>query len=460
MTTAHQERPSALFVGTGRSVLTAATALSRHGWRVDVMSRFTKEEILGSPPGLTQVSLPTTRLWEQELGLDLWSADAPTATAVRLVLTGGATDPVQIIAPLPGEGQTTAIDSRLIGGRWMQLLDEQGATLHESTCRAADLDILADKFNVCVIGGGENNPMRTMFPVLDRPSGASSRIVLQAHIEGFEWADDPYRPGEGACLDMYSLPGAEVLITPVVAMVPLTHQLVLAHSNPASTRQIVVPTIAGACVQILARPGGVFDTLPVDRRPAEARPQTRQDGLPDRVPSAYPPSTIWEHMTALITEQVDTDLGAHLRACELIPHSELLTRVEPQVRDAVALTGRGRPVVGIGGLTRTPEVAGGQGAAAATLSGVNLAELAQRQHAAGGALDEAFLREAMALYDAEHGDHTAGFGAMVNAYWNRNDPAHEKVHGMVAALAADMRLAALWGQGLDQPARMAPLLGG
>ena len=120
MTTA---RPSALFVGTGRSVLTAATALARHDWRVDVMSRHTIPEILGAPAALTQVSLPTTRLWERELGLDLWSQDAPAATAVRLVLTNGADAPVEVVAPLPG--QATAIDSRLIRARWLELLDQR-----------------------------------------------------------------------------------------------------------------------------------------------------------------------------------------------------------------------------------------------------------------------------------------------------------------------------------------------
>lgn len=450
MTTA---RPSALFVGTGRSVLTAATALARHDWRVDVMSRHTIPEILGAPAALTQVSLPTTRLWEQELGLDLWSQDAPAATAVRLVLTNGADAPVEVVAPLPG--QATAIDSRLIRARWLELLDGHG-TLHINTCHGSELDILADRFDLVVVGGGENNPMRQMFPTRDAPSGASDRIVLQAHITGFEWSEDPHRPGEGTCLDMYSLPGAEVLISPVVAMVPLSPQLVGAHSGAATSRGIVVPTIAGACVQILARPGGPFDTLPLDRRHAQA--PSAADRLPGRVSSTYPPGTVWEHLVDLISTQVDPDLGGRLRGCDLIAGSELLARVEPQVRDAVTHTGRGRPVVGIGGLTRTTEPAGGQGAAAATLAGVNLAELAHRQYTTGDPLDEAFLREAMDLYESEHGAHTTGFGQLVNAYWNATDPAHDKVRYMVQALAQDPHMAALWGQGLDQPDQMAPLL--
>lgn len=73
-------------------------------------------------------------------------------------------------------------------------------------------------------------------------------------------------------------------------------------------------------------------------------------------------------------------------------------------------------------------------------------------------LDEGFLRSAMATYDQDHGDHTSGFGAMVNAYHHPADPLHAKVHDMVAALTANPELAALWGQGLDQPERMAPLL--
>ena len=124
----------------------------------------------------------------------------------------------------------------------------------------------------------------------------------------------------------------------------------------------------------------------------------------------------------------------------------------------MALTGRGRPIVGIGGLTRTVEPASGQGAAASTLSGVNLAELVHAQWQIGKPLDEAFLRSAMATYDQDHGDHTSGFGAMVNAYHHPLDPFHDKVRGMAVALHQDPALAALWGQGLDQPDRMAPLL--
>ncbi|MFY7068992.1 hypothetical protein ACOQFV_24305 [Nocardiopsis changdeensis] len=457
---AHQRPPSALIVGTGRSVLTAATALARHGWRVDVMSRLTIPEILGSAAGLTQISLPTTRQWEQHLGLDLWAHDAPPVTAVRLVLDDG-TEPVEIMAPLPGEA--TAIDSRLIGARWLEMLDDENrSTLHISTCHGQELDILAERFDATVVGGGERNPMRSMFPVVGAASGASDRVVLQAHIQGWDWLGDTTWTGRGEhwAMEMWSLPGAEVMVMPVVSMVPLSPERVSALSSAYIERAIAVPTIAGACVQVLARPGGPLDTLPVERRPHYAGANPDGTRLPDRVPATYPPGAIWQHIQHLAAERVDADLGERLAECTLIPGSELLERVQPQVRDAVTLTGRGRPVVGIGGITRTTEPASGQGAAASTLAGVNLAELLHRQWLSGEPLDERFYREAMATYDQDHGHHTAGFGAMVNAYHNDHDPYHAKVRAMVDAVRSNPELATLWGQGLDQPDRMAPLMAG
>lgn len=443
-------QPSALFVGAGRSTLTTATALARHGWRVDVMSRRTIPEILGAPAGLTQISLPTTRQWEQHLGLDLWSQDAPTVTAVRLTLGEN-----EIIAPLPGEA--TAIDPRLISARWLEMLDTQG-TLHINACHGPELDILAERVDATVVGGGEHNPMRGQFPILDTTSsGASDRVVLQAHVSGWDWAPDPYRPGDRAAMEMWSLPGAEVMVLPVVAMVPLPPHQVSALSTAGSVGRIAVPTFAGACVQVLARPGGPLDTLPVERR--SPSPNGEEGALPGRVAARYPAGQIWEHLQTLAA-QVDAGLAARLSHCSLIEGSELLERVQPQVRDAVALTGRGRPIVGIGGLTRTIELASGHGAAASTLAGVNLAELVHAQWKAGQPLDEAFLRAAMATYDQDHGEHTSGFGALVNAYHHPFDPFHGRVRGMVTALQQDPALAAMWGQGLDRPDLMAPLLAG
>lgn len=431
----------AMFFGSGRASLTAATGLARDGWRVEMFARHSTPEILGGPPALTQVALPHTRSYEASLGLDLWSDSAPVATAVRLAFSDGAA----FCAPLPG--RATAIDPRLSTAYWLQALEELGGKIHVRNSTSADIAALAPMYHVRVVGAGDRSELRNLFGADDqRTSGAASRAVAQIHVTDYPWPENPLDTGPeaGVCIEMISTPDAEIIVQPVLGVSPLSADLVRRYSSHTLDRNIAVPTTAAACVQVLARPDGAL-------APPEATAEDRTDQRRGELQAA----TVWEYLHQALG-QVDAQLAERVASSTMLPGSALLREVHPQVRHPVTTLG-GHPVLGLGDITKTADPMSGQGAAASTLVASTLLDHLRRYEGTA-APDAALLQGVWEDYNNAHGQYTDLFALATNAYWSRDHPLHQHVRAMVADVGSQPDNAALWGRGLDQPSLMAPLL--
>lgn len=436
--------PRAVVFGSGHSALTLATGLLYDGWRVDVFTRHSTPEILGNPAGLTQLTLPSVHATEQALGLGLWQHTAPPAHDVSMRMAPLEGPGFAFTAPLPGPA--VAVDHRLKSAYWLQQVSNQGGRVHERTCTSGDVAGFAASglHDLMVVAPGVDSDLRHLFtPEPDRVGGATDRVVVQVHLTDLPYGPIPER------VEVLTCPWGEVMVYPVLTVDGLSPTQVRALSAPDAPPVHVMPYPA-VCVQVMARPGSPLDPTPTITPQGDG--SKTGAGLPRR--HGAHAQAAWAHVLDQLPA-LSTELAEQCARGEVIPGSELVCEVQPQVRRPVT-TIAGAPVVGIGDATMTVEHASGQGAGASTWVASTLRDQIRQQRQANGVLDSAFLAGAWEAYWARHGQYTSAFGGFVSAYWSGALPDH--VLTGFAETVSTPAGAAAWAAGLDDPARMNHLL--
>ncbi|WP_159944015.1 hypothetical protein [Nocardiopsis sp. FR6] len=436
-------QPRAVVFGSGHSGMTLATGLLADGWRVDVFTRHSTPELLGGPAGLTQITLPSVRAAERSLGLDLWATTAPETRSLRMAMVPDQQEPWSFTATL--DAAATAVDHRLKTAYWLQRFESLGGGVHVKTCTVADVASFASSgmYDLVVVAPGVDSDLGRLFaPDERRIGGATDRVAVQAHLDGFA------RAPEDPDIRVITSPHGEVLIYPVLAHDVLTPAQVRELSGKDDAQIDVAPYWA-TCVQVLARPGSTLDPDPAVN--ATSGPTTKA-GLPSR--HGHHAQAAWNHVLSHLTV-LAPDLAEQCAKANVIPHSELVRQIRPQVRHPVTVLG-GVPVLGIGDATVTVEHASGQGAGASTLVATTVRDQIRQQRHVNGPLDRAFLTGAWEAYWARHGQYTSGFGEFVTGYWNGALP-QTLLKAFAEAVATPVGANA-WAAGLDDPARMAHFL--
>lgn len=435
--------PRAVVFGSGHSALTLATGLLSDGWRVDVFTRHSTPEILGNPAGLTQLTLPSVHETELALGLGLWQHTAPPAHDVRMRMVPPEGEVFGFSAPLPGPA--VAVDHRLKSAYWLQHVAERGGRVHERTCTTGDVAGFASSglHDLVVVAPGVDSDLKNLFAAdPDRTGGATDRVVVQVHLT----MPEEQFPEQ---VEVLTCPWGEVMIYPVLTVDGFSPAQVRSLSALDAPPMHVTP-YAAVCVQVMARPGSPLDPTP-SVTPEGDGSETRS-GLPRR--HGAHARAAWAHVLDRLVA-LAPDLAEQYAQGKVIPGSELVREVHPQVRRPVT-TIAGTPVVGIGDATMTVEHASGQGAGASTWVATTLRDQIRQQRQANAPLDAAFLAGAWEAYWARHGQYTSSFGGFVTAYWSGTLPDH--VLTGFAKTVSTPEGAAAWAAGLNDPARMNHLL--
>ncbi|WP_435110463.1 hypothetical protein [Nocardiopsis synnemataformans] len=435
-------QPRAVIFGSGHSALTLGTGLLADGWRVDVFTRHSTPELLGGPAGLTQITLPSVRAAERSLGLDLWATTAPKAQSVRMAMASGER-PWEFRAELPAAA--TAIDHRLKTAYWLQRFEALGGGVYVKTCTVADVASFAASgmYDLVVVAPGVDSDLGQLFASDGRRvGGATDRVAVQVHLDGFD------RAPEDTDIQVITSPHGEVLVYPVLAHDVLSPAQVRELSGKDGSQIDVAPFWA-MCVQVLARPGSVLDP---STTPDGTSAVTTRSGLPSR--HGHHAQAAWSHVLSRLPA-LAPEVAKQCAKASVVPHSELVRHIRPQVRHPVTTMG-GAPVLGIGDTTVTVEHASGQGAGASTLVATTVRDQIRQQRHLNGPLDGDFLTGAWEAYWARHGQYTSGFGEFVTGYWNGALP--ETLLTAFAETVATPEGANTWAAGLDDPAHMARFL--
>lgn len=389
-----------LIVGASQGGLQAAHRLLRHGADVTLLTSRSSLEMRQGRAQMTQLTLPSVRKVEQDLGLDFWTSSAPVYRTVRLTtLTadgiGGFT------GDLGAEG--VAVDPRVKLPDWLEYFEDRGGKVVIHGATVTDLAYFTRMYDAVLVavGAGELGQLFPADPA--RPLAAEAQIVSQAYLHDWPAA-------RGVDVEVYSTSAGEVYVIPT-----------LTAEGPAHS------------VMVAARPNSQLD-LTTD---AAHRPDVHAL-LPERMGSVLP------------------ELAERYREGELVEGSStLIRRIAPVVRTPVAFLGEGF-VVGVGDAVVTTEPRTGQGWAVSTRGAQFLIERMIAHFDAHGSFDQAFFTDTFSALWQEEIRHTAAFSRMVNDFHTgRLSPA---VLEAMALASTDKDYADQWVRGFDNPRILTDLL--
>ncbi|MGP4015725.1 styrene monooxygenase/indole monooxygenase family protein [Saccharopolyspora sp. 5N708] len=173
-----------LIIGAGQSGLQLALCLQARGYAVTLISARTPEEIRGGRIMSTQCMFHAALQREREYGLNLWEAQAPKITAVRLSVGGPDGTPA-----LDWRGELAdyaqSVDQRVKMAGWLELFAERGGTAEYRGVTLSELDSLSRDHDLVVIASGagelgrifQRNPQRS-------PYAAPQRALSVAYVRG------------------------------------------------------------------------------------------------------------------------------------------------------------------------------------------------------------------------------------------------------------------------------------
>ncbi|NKY99091.1 styrene monooxygenase/indole monooxygenase family protein [Nocardiopsis alborubida] len=389
-----------LIVGASQGGLQAAHRLLRHGADVTLLTSRSSVEMRQGRAQMTQLTLPSVRKVEQDLGLDFWASNAPVYRTVRL--TTLTTDGIGgFTGDLGAEG--VAVDPRVKLPDWLEYFEDQGGKVVIHGATVTDLAYFTRMYDAVLIavGAGELGQLFPADPT--RPLAAEAQIVSQAYLH--DWPAD-----KGVDVEVYSTSAGEVYVIPT-----------LTAEGPAHS------------VMVAAHPNGQLD-LTTD---AAHRPDVHAL-LPERMGPVLP------------------ELAERYREGELVEgNSTLIRRIAPVVRTPVAFLGEGF-VVGMGDAVVTTEPRTGQGWAVSTRGAQFLIERMIARFDAHGSFDQAFFTDTFSALWQEEIRHTAAFSRMVNDFHTgRLSPA---VLEAMALASIDKDYADQWVRGFDNPRVLTDLL--
>ncbi|CAO5228615.1 styrene monooxygenase/indole monooxygenase family protein [Frankia sp. AgKG'84/4] len=303
-----------LIVGAGQSGLQLALTLREHDYDVTLMSARTPAEIRTGRVMSTQAMFHTALQLERDHGLNLWEDEAVAIEGLGLSIAGpDGGRALDWFGRLDHPAQS--VDQRVKMAGWAELFEERGGKLIISGVTTADLNGLAELYDLVIVAAGKGE----LVGLFDRdaarsPYTAPQRTLALAYVHGL--APRPEHPDS---------PGIRFTIAPGVGEL------------------FVIPayTLSGNCDILFFEgcPGGPLDCW--DDRPEPAAHLARLLELIRR----YAP---WEYERCAEVELTDAN-------------ATLAGGYPPVVRHPVGLLPSGRSVLGMADVVVANDPITGQG---------------------------------------------------------------------------------------------------
>ncbi len=207
-----------LIVGAGQSGLQLALTLREHDYDVTLMSARTPAEIRTGRVMSTQAMFHTALRLERDHGLDLWADEAVGIEGLGLSIAGpDGGRALDWFGRLDHPAQS--VDQRVKMAGWAELFEERGGKLIISGVTTADLNGLAELYDLVIVAAGKGE----LVGLFDRdatrsPYTAPQRALALAYVHGLaprpEHPDSPgirfnIAPGAGELfvIPAYTLSG-------------------------------------------------------------------------------------------------------------------------------------------------------------------------------------------------------------------------------------------------------------
>ncbi|MCK9897171.1 styrene monooxygenase/indole monooxygenase family protein [Frankia sp. AgB32] len=303
-----------LIVGAGQSGLQLALTLREHDFDVTLMSARTPAEIRTGRVMSTQAMFHTALQLERDHGLNLWEDEAVSIEGLGLSIAGpDGGRALDWFGRLDHPAQS--VDQRVKMAGWAELFEERGGKLIISGVTTADLNGLAELYDLVIVAAGKGE----LVGLFDRdasrsPHTAPQRALALAYVHGL--APRPEHP---------DAPGVRFNIA------------------PGAGELFVIPayTLSGNCDILFFEglPGGPLDCW--DDRPEPAAHLAR---LLDLIREYVP----WEYERCADVELTDAN-------------ATLTGGYPPVVRHPVGLLPSGRAVLGMADVVVANDPITGQG---------------------------------------------------------------------------------------------------
>lgn len=170
-------------VGAGQAGLQLGIGLLQHGYRVNLISNRTPEQIAAGRVLSSQSMYDMALGFERELGLALWDDECPPTHGVHMRVGNGDGLLVDWRARMKAPGQS--VDQRIKMPRWMNEFERQGGNLVIEEAGLEELERYAEQSDLVIVASGkgeigklfERDAERSQF---DRPM----RTISLTYVHG------------------------------------------------------------------------------------------------------------------------------------------------------------------------------------------------------------------------------------------------------------------------------------
>jgi hypothetical protein len=298
-------------VGGGQAGFPLAFGLLQQGFEVTMVTRRAADEIAGGRVMSSQCMFDAALRIERDLGLNLWDGQCPKVEGI------GLTVPAMIDWRARLDAPAQSVDQRVKMPAFMALFEQRGGTLLIEDVGLAQLERLAQEYELVIVAAGKDEVVR----LFERDAARSP----------------------------FDRPMRSLAMTYVTGMAPRPdYDRVAFNLVPGIGEYFTIPalSIGGPCEIMLLEgiPGGPFDRFQDDCSPQQHLAQTR--ALLDQ----YLPSESHRARHAELTDANGTLAG----------------RLSPTVRKPVATLPSGKLVFGLGDALCVNDPITGQGSNNAT----------------------------------------------------------------------------------------------
>lgn len=308
-----------LVVGAGQSGLQLARGLLAHGYQVTVRTARSAAAIRTGRIMSTVCMFDHALQHERALGLDFWQDEAVQVGGLG-VTVGGEIGERTIDWHAPLDAPAQSVEMRLKLSRWLEVVEELGATVEVGAMTVAELDRRAKDFDLVLVAAGRGE-LAELFP---RDPAESPYDAPQRRLAGM------YVTGIGPRAEHRDLPSVRCNLIPELGEV----FVLPGHTHAGLSHGVLVEAI----------PGGPWDRFGDVRDSAEHLSRTKE------IFQTYLP---WEYERWGSVELVDDN--ATLRG-----------GFAPTVRKPVGHLPSGARVLGMGDSVVLNDPLNGQGANAAS----------------------------------------------------------------------------------------------
>jgi len=140
-------------VGAGQAGLQLGIGLLQHGYRVNLISNRTGEQISAGRVLSSQSMYDMALGFERELGLALWDDECPPTHGVHMRVGNGDGLLVDWRARMKAPGQS--VDQRIKMPRWMKEFERQGGNLVIEEAGLEELERYAEQSDLVIVASGK-----------------------------------------------------------------------------------------------------------------------------------------------------------------------------------------------------------------------------------------------------------------------------------------------------------------